>query len=136
MATKSFKDLFEKDKKGDQYWIQKVVLEFTEEIYFLMGKKEMSQADLARTLGYSPPYVNKILKGGTNFTIESMVKIVRALGAELNVHFSSDGDSVRWFDVLENRKRRGDNVCSDKSVHIPEINQDTLGYSDDYPAAA
>lgn len=136
MPTKSFKDLFAKDKQGDQYWVQKIVLDFTEEIYSLMATKGMTQADLARALDYSPPYVNKVLKGGTNFTIESMVKFVRALGAELHVHVSNDGASVRWFDVLENRRRRGNNVCSAKSFHVPEITQNSLGYSDDYSAAA
>jgi transcriptional regulator with XRE-family HTH domain len=40
---------------------------------------------LAEKIGSSPAYVTKILRGETNFTLDSMVKIATALGCELTI---------------------------------------------------
>ncbi|MGL4398710.1 MAG: helix-turn-helix domain-containing protein, partial [Luteolibacter sp.] len=40
---------------------------------------------LADKIGSSPAYITKILRGETNFTLDSMVKIATALGCELTI---------------------------------------------------
>ena len=47
------------------------------------SKEAYSQAELARTLGVSPQYINKIVKGGENLTLETIAHISDALGVEL-----------------------------------------------------
>lgn len=59
----------------------------TEEMQDLMTQQNITQAELANRLSVSAPYVNKLMKGETNFTIESLAKIAHALNTELKVTF-------------------------------------------------
>lgn len=45
--------------------------------------RNMTQKDLAETLGLTPQYVNKIVKGSENLTLETITKIENALGIQL-----------------------------------------------------
>ena len=40
---------------------------------------DWTQKDLADKMGVSPPYINKIVKGSENFTLESLVKLQEIL---------------------------------------------------------
>jgi transcriptional regulator with XRE-family HTH domain len=88
---KSFKDLFESARKRDEYWIARYKLEFTEQLQRLMEQKRETRASLARKLGKSPAYLTKIFRGNVNFTMESMVRLVRALGGSLRIEMESEG---------------------------------------------
>lgn len=58
----------------------------------------LSRSALARRLGASPAYVTKVLRGRTNFTLDSLVKIAAALGAEVEVRLGGAG-------AVEGRRR-------------------------------
>jgi transcriptional regulator with XRE-family HTH domain len=45
--------------------------------------KKMSQKDLADDLGLSPQYINKIVKGAENLTLETICKLENSLGISL-----------------------------------------------------
>jgi transcriptional regulator with XRE-family HTH domain len=87
---KSFRDLFESARKRDEYWIARYKLEFTEQLHRLMEQKGETRAGLAKKLGKSPAYITKIFRGNVNFTLESMVRLVRALGGSLIIEMESD----------------------------------------------
>lgn len=84
----SFQSLLEKAKKGTAYWVSRTIERFSEDLFLLMKERGVSKSDLAKRLGKSPAYVTKILRGQSNFTIESMVVLARALDAELDVHIT------------------------------------------------
>jgi len=44
----------------------------------------LSYADLAKKMGTSAAYISKVFRGDTNLTIESMVKLARATGGQLD----------------------------------------------------
>lgn len=69
-------------------------LELSEQIFQLMENKGITEAELARRLKVSRAYVNKVLQGSTNFTIETLVKIGIALKAEFRFEFVSEPDLV------------------------------------------
>ncbi len=83
--ARSFDDLYREAEAHDDYWLAGVVQTFTEEVFRWMEEQEVSRAELARRMGTSPAYVTKILRGNANFTLASMVKLARALGAELRI---------------------------------------------------
>ena len=56
---------------------------FVERIYDLMESRNISRAELARRIGCTPAYITRILGGGVNFTIETLVKICDAFEQEL-----------------------------------------------------
>ncbi|MBC8876063.1 MAG: helix-turn-helix transcriptional regulator [Planctomycetes bacterium] len=92
--------LFDEATKSDAYWIEKALLEFTEDVIGRMEQLNMSRSELASKIDASPAYVTKILRGSTNFTLQSMVRIGRAIGCELRTHLQPEGMQSRWFDLL------------------------------------
>lgn len=96
-----FNELFEGVEASLAYKTEAAVLEFTEELVARMKSQGVSRAGLARKIGCSPAYVTKILRGSTNFTLETMVKIADVLGCKVRTHLQADGVQTRWFDVGE-----------------------------------
>ena len=103
---KNFQALLEEAKKTPEYWVERAVLDFTEDLVSRMDAGNVSRSDLARRIRCSPAYVTKILRGSTNFTLESMVKIARALGCVLRTHLQPEGARSIWFDVLETAREQ------------------------------
>lgn len=60
-------------------------IRFTEDLVSLMESRGLTRSALAEKIGTSPAYVTKILRGDTNFTLDSMVRIARALNCEITV---------------------------------------------------
>lgn len=101
MAKKSFEKLIEDARKRDTFWSATLILEFTEGLQSLMGKRGISRIELAKRLGVSPAYVTKVLRGNVNFTVDSMVKLANAVGGHVHVHVAPESHQARWFDVIE-----------------------------------
>jgi len=76
--------------------IEKAKLLFTEELLELMEKKGVSRSELARRLGVAPARVTSFLTGANNFTIETMVKVTRALDAGVHLHIAPSDCGIRW----------------------------------------
>jgi transcriptional regulator with XRE-family HTH domain len=95
MSENSFAALFESAERHDEYWTERAIIQFTEDLSIWMESKKISQAELAAAIGVSPPYISKVLKGNVNFTLATMTKLARALGAEVHVRLvpigSQDG---------------------------------------------
>lgn len=85
MAKKSFAALFEAAERHDEYWAERSIIEFTEELSRWMESRKMSQADLAAAIGVSQPYISKVLTGKVNFTLATMAKLANALGAVVRI---------------------------------------------------
>ncbi len=85
--AEEFQAMLEEMKQHDTYHVEAAKLEISEQVYVAMEEKGISEAELSRRLGVSRAYVNKILQGSANLTIESLVKIGRALGCELIIEF-------------------------------------------------
>lgn len=84
------------------YKIESARVDFTEEALEIMARQGIGKADLARKLGVSKPYVTKLLGGGANLTLESMVRLAEALDCRLSTHLTEAGFSPQWLDVSEN----------------------------------
>lgn len=118
MKKQSLTTLFKTVKTKDTYWTSKVILEFTSDLYQLMKQKSWTKADMARTLKTSQAYVTKVFRGDVNFTIDSMVRLTRALGGKVHIHVVADNVDVRWFDVIKAERKP---EVSWKSAEIVEI---------------
>ena len=86
MKKPDFKSLFTEARKDYAYWVEGTILEFTEDMVSRMEEQGVSRSELARRIGVSPAYVTKILRGSTNFTLDTMVKVARALDCDLRCH--------------------------------------------------
>lgn len=86
MAENDFKGMFNRARDSHTYHVEAAVLEFTEELVERMEQKGISRSELARRIDSSPAYITKILRGNSNFTLDSMVKIARALDCTYRSH--------------------------------------------------
>jgi predicted transcriptional regulator len=69
---------------GVEYWQDIAVTDFTRDLHDRMAKLGISQGELARRMGTSRPYVTKLLDG-SNFTLQTMVKLATALDSVVRV---------------------------------------------------
>jgi transcriptional regulator with XRE-family HTH domain len=71
-------EYYEKNKA----WLDKSA-EIAVRILSALRKLSLSQKDLAEMTGVSPQYINKVVKGQENLSLETICKIERALGINL-----------------------------------------------------
>lgn len=83
--SKSLEPSLAKARASLIYETEGAKLEFTEQIVALMDDEGVTKSVLAERLNVAPAYVTKVLQGTTNFTLESMVKLARSLGADLHL---------------------------------------------------
>ncbi len=97
-VAEQFKEMLERAKERDSYHVEAAKFEISEQVYVAMEEKGITEAELSRRLGVSRAYVNKILQGSANLTIESLVKIGRALGREFRFEFFEPKKQVTTSD--------------------------------------
>lgn len=87
----------EEHKKTDGYWIEKAKLDFSMSLEHQLRIAKMNYAALGKKLGTSAAYITKIFRGDSNVTIESMVKLARATGGELDIQIvDRTPATVQW----------------------------------------
>jgi len=93
----TFKRCLEKAKKNLHFSVQRVILDFSEQVIRRMQILGINKAALAERLETSPAYVTKMLKCETNFTIESMTKLANVLEAGLEIRLCAKNIGSEWF---------------------------------------
>lgn len=88
-AAERFQEMLAEAKQHDAFHVDAAKVELSEQIYIAMEEMGVTEAELSRRLGVSRAYVNKVLKGAANLTIESLVKIGRSLGCEFKFAFTT-----------------------------------------------
>jgi transcriptional regulator with XRE-family HTH domain len=118
-----------KSRETLDYKIESARVDFTEEALGIMAGQGISKADLARRLGVSNPYVTKLLGGGANLTLESMVRLAEALGCSISTHLTQAGFSPRWVDIsdaTETRRIEAKPAKADYQPILTEENYDAI----------
>ncbi len=105
-AAERFAKLGERLRKDGSLQIDEAKLELSEQIFQTMENKGISEAELSRRLGVSRAYVNKVLQGDTNFTIETLVKIGIALDCEFKFKFVNNQKAAKTVKDKLNRNRK------------------------------
>lgn len=72
-------------RQSHAYHAEGASIRFTEDLVAIMKSRGLTRTALAEKIGTSPAYVTKILRGDTNFTLDSMVRIAQALGCEIDL---------------------------------------------------
>ncbi|MDD2902869.1 MAG: helix-turn-helix transcriptional regulator [Syntrophales bacterium] len=124
MKNKSFAKLVKQAKKREAYWLADAVYTFTEELHNLAENANISRSELARRLGVSPAYITKLFRGNANFTIETMVRLARAVGARLHLHIAPEEKEVCWLyapPVLRRKEFPGAKADQYESISTPKI---------------
>ncbi len=93
-------------RKTHEYRAEGASIEFTNAMVTRMREVGVSRSDLARKIGVSPAYISKLLRGATNFSLDSMVKIANALNCELRVHLQPARANSQQFDGPRGSRRK------------------------------
>ena len=96
-----FDQFFAEAEKDVNYWVEMVILEFTEQTLARMKELNISKSQLAEKLGVSPAFVTKLLRGTNNYTLQTMVKVARALDCEYLCHLQPHRAKSRQFYSME-----------------------------------
>lgn len=88
MTIKSLEQAFEAAEQTDEFWLEQASINLTDELERVMHEQGVSQSELARRLGNSRAYVNRVIHGHENLTVATLVKFGRALGKRINFYFS------------------------------------------------
>src|SRR6266480_419873 len=84
-SSERLEELSLRIEQSEMFDIEGAKFDISEHVFSMMELRGVSKATLARSLGKSRSYVTKILQGNANFTLESLVKIARALDCKLDV---------------------------------------------------
>jgi len=102
----SFVNMFSDEENKNQYWTEKAIIDFSIELYHLLKIRGLSKKDFAHKINKSQAYITKVFRGDANFTIETMVSLVKALDGELTLHVTAKEDKVvNWLKVLKGGKK-------------------------------
>jgi AraC-like DNA-binding protein len=102
-----FADLLHRAESTDAYQIDRLKVEISERIYNAMKQQNVTNAELARRLGKSRAYVTKLLRGTTNFTLESLFRIGRALSCEVEIELFTKAPKAKGLSPRHSPKRFG-----------------------------
>jgi transcriptional regulator with XRE-family HTH domain len=105
-AFSSFEELFQRAEERIGYWVELGKLEFTEEMLARMKERGLKKSQLATALGAKPAFVTRLVSGHNNFTLETMVRVARALDCEFRCHLQPAGTKACWIDVLKDEPAR------------------------------
>lgn len=141
MAKRGFRTLLSNARQRESFWAAKATQDFTEALFGLMERRGVNKAELARRVESSPAYITKALQGNTNFTIGSMIRLVRALDGQLCIHVAPREERVHWFHVLDGAESRHRVDPVGGFHHVSRVvvtnqNQRESAANDTHPAAA
>lgn len=102
----SFEELFQHAEQDTEYWVELAKLEFTEEMLTRMQEAGIKKSQFALSLGAKPAFVTRLVSGHNNFTLETMVRVARALDCGFRSHLDPAGTKACWIDVLKDEPQR------------------------------
>ena len=95
----NFAQTLQTARDSDGYWFGRVKLHMATQLQDLLANSGLNQEQYAAKLGVKPPQVSRVLNGLGNPTLETMVKMGRALGYVPRVSFVQDVAQVIKFDA-------------------------------------
>lgn len=95
--SKGIRAFVEEAKKSDSYWVEKAKLDFSLGLEKQRRASNFNYAAIAKKIGTSAAYITKVFRGDTNVTIETMVKLARATGGQLDIQIvDSSSQATTW----------------------------------------
>ncbi|RCK75787.1 MAG: hypothetical protein OZSIB_3730 [Candidatus Ozemobacter sibiricus] len=123
--SRLFATLFAEAEKRDEYHVAGIKIEIAEQIYTMMEKRGVNQSELARRLGKNRAYISKILKGTTNFTVDTLVRIARKLDAEWDIRLrESDRPQNKVFFLGDRWSERMNSGSNFELIAANELGED------------
>lgn len=136
---KTFVEIYDSMKETLEYQTEELSLAFTESVLLRMEHLgDMSGKVLAERMGFSEAYVSKLLKGKNNFTLETLVKLARALECRIEppLLLPNEKEVATGQVVLFERFPKSERPFTPRSVPAPQMSNVTQNDDNNDIAAA
>lgn len=80
-----FEDYLKSTEKNSNYDENRFNLSILSQVFSIMKKEEITNAELAKRMGVSRAYITKLFKGNCNFTIKTVTAICKALDSDVDI---------------------------------------------------
>jgi plasmid maintenance system antidote protein VapI len=110
-------------------------LMIAEELLQQMAERGISRTQLAQRMGVQPSRITAMMNGSNNFTIETLVKAGRAVGAELHQHFAPTHKKAHWAVYEESEIHETFRAPMRPSRNTSEFSMPQIAKDDDVKAA-
>jgi Helix-turn-helix len=99
-------------------WPSLALLEFITGLARMMKAqdKPMNQAQLAREMDVSAPYISSVMSGNENLTIEQMSRLAAAVDCTIHIAVVSKDLRVRWIEDTLDTCAEGADRCRSSAV--------------------
>lgn len=101
--SRALKAFLDDAKATDNYWVEHAKLEFSIALERQRRAAGLTYSALAKKIGTSAAYISKVFRGDSNVTIESMVKLARATGGEVQISIVDRTVEARVWHVSQSR---------------------------------
>ena len=107
--SKAFQEAEEIAREHDTYWAESLKIEFAMALEKQRRMAGMSYSQIADKIKTSAAYITKIFRGESNLTIESMVKLARAVDGCITIEIVDKTHAERKWDVADlfHKQRKG-----------------------------
>ena len=95
-----FAALLDRAQKSVSYWRDIAIVDFSRELHAKIKREGLSHADIAERMQTSRPYVTKLLAGGGNFTLDTMVKLAMAVNSVVRIRLEDQVEASKEDEVL------------------------------------
>lgn len=92
--SKALDKFLSEAKKSDSYWVEKAKLDYSVALERQRKVAGFNYSDIAKKISSSAAYITKVFRGDSNLTIESMVKLSRAVGGRLDIRIVDEKAQV------------------------------------------
>jgi plasmid maintenance system antidote protein VapI len=130
----SFEGFFQQAEESLTYWVERAKLEFTEEVVARMEELGVTKTELAQRLEAKPAFVTRLLSGGNNFELTTMVRLARALESDFCCHLQPKGTNSLWLTVLNEDSPVA--VWNPSEFQVINVDFDRKGVNAAIPVAA
>lgn len=113
-----FDAFLEEAKQSDTYWVEKAKLDFAIKLEKQRRSVAMTYSAIAKKIATSGAYITKVFRGDTNVTIETMVKLARATGGEIEINIVDVGKRAAQWDAGALRSHKAGSIRTTSATVI------------------
>ena len=85
MAKTRLEKLIEQHSRNDQFLVEALLIEISDQLNVAMEQQGVTQSELAERLGVSKSYVSRLLHGTPNLTLRTLVRLSNALNRRVQL---------------------------------------------------
>lgn len=135
--SEKLQDFEIESKNNDSYWVEKLKIDFAMQLEKRRRSENLSYSDMAKKIKSSSAYITKVFRGDSNFTIESMVKLVRATGGKIEIRVSDERPRTDvWAGVGHLSVFRNNQINQPGDVEQPSLTLVRKNFKEQQPIAA